>query len=253
MAVGGVDLGTGTFAAHLRFPTQVTTLARLPGSRGLPCGASGVNVHQVTVGSCQVIAAGSRATLWPDTQMVIDLTATVGIPLERAHAISDDGHIVGTTQGRGWLLTPAREPLSPPSLALRLNHTQFSGAGHTLVATLRAEHQGPDLLADFYFGIVLPDGMTIVCVVGDRFVVTRMDANPSTLRPWVPNAPIEQGLNLTYDFWHYTFQGSEPPGAYAAFLMLTTPGAFQDGRIDEGDILTIDWQAFQFVPQVASR
>jgi hypothetical protein len=145
-------------------------------------------------------------------------------------------------------------PSAPPSLALRLNQSQFTGAGQTLVANLSVEHTGPDILTDFYFALLLPDGVTLIFVLGgENWVWTRLDASPSTFVPWVPNAPIPRGTDVEYDFWSYTFYGAEPPGTYVTMLMLTKPGAFQDGRIDDGDILAMDTQAFEFIPQVASR
>src|SRR5688500_4816701 len=89
--------------------------------------------HQV-VGSCRFVVQGGvgfRAVFWPSATeaLILDELIPAGMSLRLATGINDAGLIVGiATDGRGFLLTPVSEP---PSLALRLNRTQFSGAGQT--------------------------------------------------------------------------------------------------------------------------
>jgi hypothetical protein len=80
-------------------------------------------------------------------------------------------------------------------------------------------------------------------------VVTRLDADPRTFRPLLPNVQLPQSLDVTLtDFFVYTFAGGEPAGTYAAFTFFTPPGAFNDGRVDADDLQVIDARPFGFNP-----
>src|SRR5262249_17463924 len=58
------------------------------------------------------------------------------------------------------------------------------------------------------------------------------------------------GLNVTLDdVFVFTFSGSEPPGTYVFFTLLTPPSAFADGRVDAGDILVLDTKSLSFSSQ----
>ncbi|MBI3327270.1 MAG: IPT/TIG domain-containing protein [Nitrospinae bacterium] len=136
-----------------------------------------------------------------------------------------------------------------PALTLSRNLATF-GPGGTLRLALTARNPGPDFNADFYFGVLLPDGVTLLFITSLsplHGAGTRLDANPNTFQPLLSNIPIPQGFDLpSTDIFVFTFSGSEPPGSYVFFAALTLPGAFSDGRIDPGDILAIDAQSLSF-------
>jgi hypothetical protein len=48
------------------------------------------------------------------------------------------------------------------------------------------------------------------------------------------------------DYLSYRFTGVEAPGIYHLLVGWTEPGSLDDGRIDEGDVLALDWKAVQF-------
>jgi len=148
----------------------------------------------------------------------------------------------------GWLTSPGGTNLT---LTLSLNQSAFR-FGNTLRVGLRAQNPGVSVNADIYFGILLPDGVTVLFVTSLsplNGVVTRLDADPRTFRPLLPNVRLPQGLDTTLtDFFVYTFTGGEPAGTYAAFGFFTPPGAFNDGLIDTTDILVIDVRPFGFSP-----
>src|SRR5262245_32405840 len=137
-------------------------------------------------------------------------------------------------------------------LTLRLNQTTFRPRD-TLHIGLRASNVGAAFNADFYFGVLLPDGVSVFFFTSLsplNGVATRVDANLRTFPPLAPNVPISQGLNVTLDdVFVLTFSGSEPPGTYVFFTLLTPPSAFADGRLDAGDILVIDTKSFSFSSQ----
>jgi hypothetical protein len=55
------------------------------------------------------------------------------------------------------------------------------------------------------------------------------------------------GLDVTQEgYLSYTFTGGEAPGIYHLLVGWTKPGSPANGRIDEGDVLALDWKAVQF-------
>ena len=211
------------------------------------CNAFGVNNRDVIVGACV------GAVLWPNTTTVIDLSVVTGLPLGSARDISDDGHIVGLTGGQGWLLTPQQ---APPALALQLNAHPYQ-LGDTLRMALRMSNPGPMLTVDHYVGIILPDGDTVFWVTNTApldGVITSLSANPSTFVPLLRGVMWPAGMDVTQqDYLTFRWTGLEPQGTYHLVVGWTKAGSLADGVIDEGDIVALDWKAFQVLPQMASR
>lgn len=138
---------------------------------------------------------------------------------------------------------------APPRLVLSLNQPLFR-PGETLRVGLRAQNPGGAVSVDFYFGLLLPDGVTVLFFnsLGGG-VVTRLDADPRTFPPMLANATLPPGVEGTInDFFVYTFSGGEPPGVYIFFAILTPPGAFADGLVNGSDLLTLPVAPFNFSP-----
>jgi hypothetical protein len=190
------------------------------------------------------------ATLWPVTGGIIDLNRSVMLPpdlvLEHARGISDEGRIVGLMgQGHsadtdhGFLLTPL-----PPSasVALHVNQTTF-GAGQTLHAELRVQNPRSAVM-NLYVGVVLPDGdqlMLFTNLSPLTGTLTSLTSNPRRFPPLLLEAELPATLTLQVT---HTFSGAEPPGVYHVIAALTPPGAFDDGQIDDGDLLAFTVEAF---------
>jgi hypothetical protein len=151
----------------------------------------------------------------------------------------------------GLLWTGAAWAQASVLVALTLNQTTFR-PGETLRLGLRLANLGPAVTADFYTGLLLPDGVTLVFFTdlpSLTGVPTRLDADPRTFPPLLVNLPFAQGLDLTFaDVATYPFTGGEIPGNYAVFALLTPPGAFADGRIDAGDLLSLAVQPYTVSP-----
>jgi hypothetical protein len=145
----------------------------------------------------------------------------------------------------GWLTSPNL------TLTLSLNQSAFR-FGDTLRVGLRAQNPGVPVNVDFYFGVLLPDGVNMLFVTSLsplNGVVARLDADPRTFPPLLPNVHLPQSLDVTLtDFFVYTFTGGEPTGTYAAIALFTPPGAFNDGGVNAGDLLVIDARPFGFTP-----
>jgi hypothetical protein len=238
LAVGRV----GFEPVHYRFPPALTLLPK-PTERAF-CYAWGVNTANATVGSC--IFTVNHAMLWPDTASVIDLNTRVQAPfvLGVAIGINDDGEIVGVSAEHNWLLTPV-----PPSLAISLNQGIFN-PGDTLRAALTMDNPGGQLTVDQYVGIILTDGQTILWLTHTAplaGVLGSLGDNPATFTPMLCGVNWPAGMHVTQtDYFTYRVTGLEANGTYYLVVAWTKPNSLEDGRIDEGDILALDWKAFRF-------
>ncbi|MBI3329121.1 MAG: hypothetical protein HYZ81_20755 [Nitrospinae bacterium] len=146
-----------------------------------------------------------------------------------------------------WMARSTAE--AAPSLSVTLNQPSFK-AGETLRVGLMAQNPGSVVMADFYLGILLPDGVTVFFFTSLSpldGVVSRLDASPQTFKALLTNISIPQGMDATLnDVFVYIFSGKEPLGTFHVFTALAAPGSLSDGRSDPGDILTLDTKAFSF-------
>ena len=107
---------------------------------------------------------------------------------------------------------------------------------------------GRQFTGDFYFGALLPDGQTALFLSNEGWSQARLD-NARAFRPLASNAVLSQGLDLTFDpFFTYTFQGAEASGVYTIFAVFTPQDAFDDDRIDAGDLLALELKSLRFSP-----
>jgi hypothetical protein len=251
MAIGhseSLDGSFNEFAAHFAFPPAVTVLPTLLTGRRIFCAATGINRANVTVGGCGKAGTTepSHAMIWPDTTTVIDLNTVVQAPstLQWAIGINDAGEIIGTSAGRNWLLTPIA-----PSLAMRLNQTNVA-PGQTLRMALDMHNPGPMLTTDVYVGIILPDGEQVVFLTNLSPLegqLTTLSSNPRLFARLLQGVSWLANLHATQEnYWVYARSGLEANGTYHLVIAWTKPNSLEDGRIDEGDILALDWKAFQF-------
>jgi hypothetical protein len=157
----------------------------------------------------------------------------------------------GSSGRIAYTVLATTDPFPAPQLTLSLNQPSFR-PGQTLRMGLRARNIGPAFLADFYFGFLLPDGVTVLFVTSLsplNGVLTRLDADPRTFQPLLVNVQLPQSLDITLpNFFAYTFAGGESAGTYAAFAFFTPPGAFRDGQLDPCDIIEINIQPLIFNP-----
>jgi uncharacterized membrane protein len=215
--------------------------------------ALGVNSRGVRVGyatrtiSDQVI---ERAMLWSSSSATpIDLNAlidpTSGWELRQAISINDAGEILArafhSSLGVGVVLL---EPTLGPALALELNQTSFS-PGETLRMTLHMRNDGPLVRTDVYIGVIPPDGVTSFWSTSRGFVgPVPINGNPAAFTPYVRDVVWGEGSLVTWrDFWVVRLSGAEAPGVYHIIAAWTRPDGLLDGRIDQGDVLALDWQA----------
>jgi hypothetical protein len=97
--------------------------------------------------------------------------------------------------------------------------------------------------ADGYFGIVQPDGRTVVFLTSTMplaAVATTLAGDARTFAAVMPDLVIPAGTNVTIeDFFVYALDAAQPSGTYIVFAALGRVGALDDGRVDPGDLLAI--------------
>jgi phospholipase/lecithinase/hemolysin len=147
-----------------------------------------------------------------------------------------------------------------PTFTLTINKKVFS-SGDTLQVSLDVNNPGtyfagdPLLVevistVDIYFGVLLPDGDSIA-------FFSTLDFNPylgslshvATLSPLISNVDLSSQLTVDdLSFFSFTWTGNEPTGTYVLFLAAVVPGAFADGSVDQGDIVTLSTITFSLIP-----
>lgn len=143
------------------------------------------------------------------------------------------------------------DALMPPpgtSVSQTLNANSFD-AGHTLTVRATLNNAGISKRVDVFMGAVHPDGNTIT-------FFTRLDPlklkqgwadRPRSFRPIARNVRLASGVHSSEPYvGRYTFTGDEPTGSYEFFTAIVKARSLHDGRIDEGDIVAITTNVFEF-------
>jgi hypothetical protein len=167
--------------------------------------------------------------------------------LQEMHVESADSSYPGV--GGPVLLTPIpADHAEPPTVALILNQVRFN-PGETLNAGIDVTNLDTEVHVDAYLGAILPDGETVVFVTPDGFRVRSLVGNPALSPPYVADAVLPEGWDVTLTpLVSQTFDEGDAGRTYQMFACFTVPGAFSDGSIDEGDIVTLTFAPFQYSP-----
>lgn len=133
--------------------------------------------------------------------------------------------------------TPPPQP--PPTLRLvaATNQERFSD-GQTLALTAGVTNPGLSRAADFYRGIVRPDG-SIQFFTSTGIVVGSL-ADPTSFRPLATGVSLIAPSAVTEpSFYTHQWTASDPRGAYVFFSAAFTAGALADGVVANTEILAI--------------
>ena len=221
-----VDLAPGLFEGATRFPFQD------PSEPGLSVFGQGRGCNQLT-GRFTVLEA-----VYDGGGEVVSFAANFeqhcegGIPALFG-AIRINSTVPGPTFGLN--VVPEATELAP---------------GDTLRASLFADNLPGSGNVDLYFGVILPDGDRIRNFTNfDLRVVRARLSDATSLRPiraGVPlGAPFARGVTPVIE---RLVNGNEPPGTYQFWLAAAVPGSFDDGTIDEGDLLAESRVEFTITP-----
>lgn len=112
--------------------------------------------------------------------------------------------------------------------------------GDRLALTVSATNAGQPGLADFYTGLILPDGVTIATLGSGGAVRLGTIGAPADFVPVATSVGLAAPFAVEVDpLFQYVWTGTEPIGSYTIFLAAVRAGSFTDNRIDGGDILAL--------------
>jgi streptogramin lyase len=137
-----------------------------------------------------------------------------------------------------------------PFLSVSVNSSAFH-TGDTIVISASVTNPGiPATVVDFYLGVVLPDGNTVIFFtdggagvgigsLDDLHALGKEAATVALGTPFTTSLPT---------FASHTWTGTEPPGTYLVFFAAVTVGALADGDVDPGELRALQAVIFTFTP-----
>ena len=113
--------------------------------------------------------------------------------------------------------------------------------GDQLQLSISAVNAGVGGAADFYAGLILPDGVTVATIGADGTPRLGSLSHPAAFAQVASGVSLSGPFSVAVDpLLRYVWAGNEPIGTYTVFLVATRPGGFADDRIDGGDILAFE-------------
>jgi len=165
--------------------------------------------------------------------------------------LCDDLECVETSVDDGDIGMTAPPP--PLSVSLALTATVrgpgFS-TGQTLQVGVGIDDPGIDSIVDLFFGVLLPDGHTVITFTDLSFHFALGDiADLTSLEPIAANLDLTAPLSASASpFFNYTWGGSEPAGIYNWFFLAAVHDSLADNSADPGDVVAYDVEDCSFTP-----
>jgi hypothetical protein len=145
-------------------------------------------------------------------------------------------------------VTATFEPLPSLRVTVAVDRTA-ARPGDTTVGSLTISHPGLAAVADFYLGLVLPDGETLVLFTeggGHAFArASELGTLPRIATAVSPARPFTAALPRVFA---HMWTGAEAPGPYLFFLAAVATGSSADGAVAEGELLAMTLRSFVFTP-----
>jgi len=148
------------------------------------------------------------------------------------------------------LVTPPPPPLSVSLEVHAAARGPSFGPGQTFGVGIGFDNPGIHTIVDLIFGVVLPDGHTVLTFNDLDFHVTLGDLSDlASLDPIAENFDLTTPLSVSApDFFTYTWNGNEPAGSYLFFFVAAVHGSLADHSVDPGDLVAFDLADLTFVP-----
>jgi hypothetical protein len=128
-----------------------------------------------------------------------------------------------------------------------VNQSAFS-PGQTLIASAGLNNPGLPAVVDFYLGLLLPDGDTVVLLTPGGFALARL-SDLTTLQPIVAGMSLAAPLTVAVpNAFAHTWTSTDPAGGYILFLGAVLSGGLADGLLAPGELLGVAIAPFQVTP-----
>ena len=158
---------------------------------------------------------------------------------------------LGTVDGFDWNTNSGAFSVQVTSttamcVATGVNQSMF-GVGQTLRASVVLDSQAQGGAADFFTGLLHPDGRTIEFLTGGGGVAIGNIANPSSFQPVAAGIPLGSPMSANVpDVIVQQWTGAEPRGTYVFFLLAVRSGTFADGILGCNETLALSTTTFSF-------
>jgi hypothetical protein len=141
----------------------------------------------------------------------------------------------------------------PPQAGLSVHTSTTRGiysSGDRLSVGLSIHNPGVDAIVDFYFGVLLADGVSVLSFTGESLQISLGSlADLRTLRPYAEDQDLLTPFTVEQpEIFSYVWSGSEPAGTYAIFFLVAWTGALNDNILDPEEIVAADVTFFSFAP-----
>jgi hypothetical protein len=101
--------------------------------------------------------------------------------------------------------------------------------------------------ADFYEGVLLPDGRTIVFHTGGGSTAFGNIGDVASFRPAAVGVPLATPFAVAVsNVFAYQWTGNEPRGPYTFFVLGVKAGALADGVLSPAEVLVVSTAGFAF-------
>jgi hypothetical protein len=245
---------SGQPGASLVYQLEVTHIAGVTAHYTLVADVTAGGAWPVSGPASVELGPGATATV--ELQVEIPAGATPGQTSTARVTVTSDTD-PGETASSTLTTTASSAPM-PPGVALSLGAKNGAGTpdtafgwGEVMRVDLTVSNAGSGRLVDVFFGVLLPaaPGPGSGCPAGDPIVFLADDfartvsgcasSPPQTFVPLIRRASLPGPLSpLTVPgFFQVTWPAGVAPGSYTMFLLLTEPDAFEDGRVDPGDVV----------------
>jgi hypothetical protein len=156
---------------------------------------------------------------------------------------------LGTVDGFDWNTNTGAFSVqvtstTPMSIATRVNQSAF-GVGQTMMASVGLNSQAQAGAADFFTGLLHPDGSTIEFLTGQGGVAIGNLANPSSFQPVAVGIPLGSPISVDVpNVIVHQWASADPRGTYVFFVLAVRSGTFGDGILSCNETLGLGTTAF---------
>jgi hypothetical protein len=158
---------------------------------------------------------------------------------------------LGTVDGFDWNTNSGAFSVqvtstAPMSIATGVNQPTF-GVGETMLASVALNSPAQAGAADFFTGLLHPDGSTLEFLTSSGGIAIGNIANPSTFQPVAVGIPLGSPISVSVpNIIARQWTGAEPRGTYVFFLLGVRAGTFADGTLTCNDTLGLALTTFSF-------